>query len=503
MRLIITYFALFFCGTIFSQIDYESLEIEYGDYDVGYKNIELIDSSRSYSRGIDFGRKVFRPISISVWEPCATNLPVKKITIKDYLCIHQHEEEWPNLPFEYFFDWFAIRSTDHNKSQVGVNTKAVSNYSPRMTDKPVIIYSSSFRAPSVENFILCEYLSSYGYKVLSIPSKGYENISFEGGTIKDATAQSLDLEFVIENLEHILQNSSNKIYLMGFSFGGLSHIINACNDKRIRGVVSLDGTIKYKPELLDSSPSYELGNFSVPFVHISQKDIPDSLLQKENTSVEINTNFQFYDEIDVPSKYQIKSRNLSHTFFSSYGILFNERNPRQDPGYNQIEKSYVKLLKLVKFSISSLNSQTFANTSSIDSLNVFFEEFDMIKSDKKIPVSSRFVDNIGLEDFQSVELMNAMYEMLRNINPNVSINEGDLNVLGLHLIFQEDTFEEGVTVFKFALEKFPNSSNLHDSLAEGYRYHEKIELAKFHFQKSLELNPDNSNAYKRLQEMKN
>ncbi|MEM6377849.1 MAG: hypothetical protein AAF705_06535 [Bacteroidota bacterium] len=501
MRLLTLCTLLLFQQVVTAQIDYRNIDIEYGNYEVGYRHLELIDSSRIYSRIIDFGRKEFRPVSISVWEPADVSTASSSVTVKDYLMVHQAEEEWPHLPFEYFFDWFSIPPTTHNKAQIDYNTQAKLNYTPVKTEQPIIIYNASFRSPSTENFILCEYLASHGYTVLAIPSKGYDNINFQGGTIKDAMAQSLDLNFVIDHLPEITNTKSNRLYLTGFSFGGLSHILNACNDGRISGVISLDGTIKYKPEVLASSVLYNIENFKVPFIHISQKDIPESALAKEQLTSEINKQFTFYDEIEPYSKYQIKSKSLSHSFFSTYGLLFKERDLTQDVSYDQINQSYGKLLQLFKYCVSSLHQQTLQSKSEIDTAKLLFDEFEMVKSEKTYPQSPRFVSQIGLEDMGTVEHLEEMYQVLQTANPSLTLSEGDLNVLGLQLIFQKETFKEGVSVFRFALTHFPNSANLHDSLAEGYRYNNELALAKFHFKKSLELYAGNENAKRRLQEL--
>ena len=233
----------------------------------------MTDSTRSYSSALDFGKQGFCPISMSIWEPCRPNAATENVHIQTYFRSLSIEEEWPNLPDEYFYDWFYIAPSDHNKLQANRRTHAVSLYDPVVTEKPVILYAASFRASSVENFILGEYLASYGYTVVAIPSKGMRSINFEGGTIRDATAQSDDLQFVIGRLSEVVNKDHPELYLMGFSFGGLSHILNACQNRQIKGVISIDGTVKYRPEVLAQSVYYDVHQFAAPFIHFSQKDI--------------------------------------------------------------------------------------------------------------------------------------------------------------------------------------------------------------------------------------
>jgi len=60
---------------------------------------------------------------------------------------------------------------------------------------------------------------------------------------------------------------------------------------------------------------------------------------------------------------------------------------------------------------------------------------------------------------------------------------------------------EAVTVFKLALEIFPESANLYDSLGEAFMKVGEKNRAIESYQKSLELNPDNENAKKNLDEL--
>ena len=62
--------------------------------------------------------------------------------------------------------------------------------------------------------------------------------------------------------------------------------------------------------------------------------------------------------------------------------------------------------------------------------------------------------------------------------------------------------DEALKVFKLNTELFPDAFNTWDSLAEVYMVKgEKAEAEKY-YKKSLELNPDNTNAKKRLENLK-
>ena len=82
--------------------------------------------------------------------------------------------------------------------------------------------------------------------------------------------------------------------------------------------------------------------------------------------------------------------------------------------------------------------------------------------------------------------------------------ERDLNRLGYELMSRRD-LEAAIKIFQLNVEVYPRSSNVYDSLAEAYMNHGDTSLAVENYQKSLELNPNNTSAaeqIKKLQEQK-
>jgi tetratricopeptide (TPR) repeat protein len=56
--------------------------------------------------------------------------------------------------------------------------------------------------------------------------------------------------------------------------------------------------------------------------------------------------------------------------------------------------------------------------------------------------------------------------------------------------------------FKLAEELYPNVANTYDSLGEAYMVAGQTEKAIFNYQKSLELDADNTNAVEMLKKLK-
>ncbi len=71
--------------------------------------------------------------------------------------------------------------------------------------------------------------------------------------------------------------------------------------------------------------------------------------------------------------------------------------------------------------------------------------------------------------------------------------EPELNQLGYQLI-RTGKVKEAVEIFKLNVEAYPQGFNTYDSLAEAYTNMNERELAITNYKKSLELNPNNTNA---------
>jgi tetratricopeptide (TPR) repeat protein len=82
-----------------------------------------------------------------------------------------------------------------------------------------------------------------------------------------------------------------------------------------------------------------------------------------------------------------------------------------------------------------------------------------------------------------------------------SINEGNMNGVG-YLLLQLKKLDDAVEVFAQNTEDHPGSWNVWDSLAEAYADKGNKELAIKYYEKSLQLNPENTNGANQLKKLK-
>lgn len=477
-----------------------------GQQNVGFDHYITSDHTRTYKRIYDWNnRSIPRPIPVSIWYP-GNKVPndINPMLVLEYMEILKEEEEWEYLPNEQILNWFYYPNTGNNQNHLKEQAKAFFGIEPMNGKFPVVVYAPSYQASSIENFALCEFLASHGYIIISSPSRGTENRFLEGGTEKDMETQARDIEFLIKEATKIPNADPHRIATMGFSFGGLSNVLSQMRNENIEAIVSLDGSIKYQFETLKKSPFFNINKVDVPFIHMAQKDIPMQVLKEDNIDSTLNHKFEFYHSITT-NAYQLKFHNLTHSYFSTLGVLFQQRDKRQDKSDWEIMESYrlvsdYTLNFLDAFLKYDAEAQKFINSK--PSNNGI--KSGLITQQTKQPQKKIFT----FQDFNELALkqnyknLNELYNSLREESPSIKLPEGNLNNLGLQLVFNPKTSAQGINVFLLAISIYPNSANLFDSLAEAYLYVGQNEKAKANFEKSLELNPQNQNAINRLKQLR-
>ena len=94
------------------------------------------------------------------------------------------------------------------------------------------------------------------------------------------------------------------------------------------------------------------------------------------------------------------------------------------------------------------------------------------------------------------------YETLKKDHPkDYNFIPRELNGLGYYLLTEKKRTEDAIEIFKLNIKAYPKYANGYDSLAEAYMISGNKTLAIKNFAKSLELNPNNTNAVEKLNEL--
>jgi acetyl esterase/lipase len=92
------------------------------------------------------------------------------------------------------------------------------------------------------------------------------------------------------------------------------------------------------------------------------------------------------------------------------------------------------------------------------------------------------------------------HELKKTEADRYDFSEPELNSLGYVLLNRGQT-KDAVEILKLNVELFPQAFNTYDSLAEAYAASGERDLAIKNYRKSLELNPQNTNAVEKLKEL--
>jgi dienelactone hydrolase len=489
-----------------AQTLWKDLGLSYGTYQVGFRHYVTFDHSRSYQRQSDWDTMVTaRPMAISVWYPTANAAPINRLKVQDYMQILKEEEEWERLPNDKILSWFYYADTEVNRKHMALPTKAVRQAQVHKGKFPVVIYAPSYQASSIENFALCEFLASHGYVVLASPSRGTESRPLAGGTTRDLETQVGDIQFLIGQSAQWPFTDKTNLAVAGFSFGGMSNVLAQMKDSRVKALVCLDGSVRYQLDKLLASPYADLSKVKVPFLFMAQKDIPLRVMEEDNIDTTLNSRFAFFDSLRYSQAYFLKFHDLTHSYFSSLGVLFQTRDLRQDKSDSAIIESY---RWVNRYTLQFLNACLKANEQSKQFLarnpvNNHAPD-QLVTILRKVPLKRAlsFEAFHGLAKKQRYQNLDVLINQLKQQYPGLVLEEWKLNNLGLQLLFKR-SIQPAISILNLATTLYPQSGNVYDSLAEGYLVSGNKEQAAKAFQRSLELDSHNQNAIDQLRKLRN
>ncbi len=305
----------------------------YGPHAVGVKVIQQYDRTRLYKGAVDIttgeptqGERA-RPMQIVVWYPAARG--GQPMTYRQYLETMPTEDEFTRGAAD------VKRMTDERIAgnagarrdallrDVARSMHAVRDARPVDGKFPVVVYAPSYSAPAMENADLCEYLASQGYVVLSSASLGSRTramtIDLDG-----VQTQAADVSYLIAYATTLPQADTGRVAAMGFSWGGLANVFAAARDARIQALVSLDGSLRYFPQLVDggrdAAPDVSPKRVAVPLLFVGARpNTIEVLNRKEN-----DTRYSFMNEMKYSDVYILTMLPMQHADFDSYSIRMQQ-----------------------------------------------------------------------------------------------------------------------------------------------------------------------------------
>jgi tetratricopeptide (TPR) repeat protein len=498
--------ALFIQSNLLAQTHPQWGDLKSGPYAIGFKAEHKYDYSRTYKPKYDYDGKFeagerARPIQISIWYPAASAKNAKPMLYEEYVYLTAKEVRFGELTAEdqqQSKNQFRTPPFARNVSEADFNklmqtpTAAIRNTAPQAGRFPLIVFAQGFNMSPLTNSILCEYLASHGYVVASNPSMGMvsRQMSFD---LIGLESQLRDLEFIIAAARELPYVDFNKLAAIGFSFGGLPIAILAMRNTDVDALISLDSSIGFNLSLsiLMQSPYYDPAKVRVPLMHfMTRRDAP------------ANVDLSFYDALKYSNAYLVKMDSLRHFDFTAFGMLaamvpnFNGKPPKEVKLGNELVCRYALhfLNACVKGDQASL--AFLKNNPEANGAPAGFLALESKAALKAPPTEDQFVQlirNKGCDEASRI------YQEVKKIDPETEIfREFVINNLGYEFL-QSQRVAEAIKIFKLNVEAFPDSWNVYDSLAEGYMVNGDKQLAIEFYNKSLEINPDNTNGKQMLE----
>ena len=244
-----------------------------GPYAVGLKVVEQFDRARQFQvENASAGSPAAsgpRPLQTLVWYPAQT-ASGQAMTLGDYEALIKTETTF-GKPVEHskpqsFVDAYMQGTT-------GIHTWAIRDGAMKADRFPVVIYAPSLNAPATENIELCEYLASWGFVVIASPSMGATSRSMTID-IPGANAEAQDISFLVGFASTLPDADMSKVAAMGYSWGGMAALFAAARDKRIDALISLDGSFRYSPEIVQSVGDIHPDRMTIPLLVFSRAEEP-------------------------------------------------------------------------------------------------------------------------------------------------------------------------------------------------------------------------------------
>ncbi len=315
--------------------------LEFGPYEVGFETFQAYDDSRPY---ILHEEPISRPLLIHFWYPSKEKKEGHTIAFRDYIDLIALREDFERSESEvdkHSFDYVKAYS-DFAKGNFGLDTgisvqflldspvyaKAGISANNAESGFPLLIYAPSNSKASVQNHLLCEYLASHGFLILSVASAGPNSIyrdKFQESTM----AQVLDMEYILKFCKDRLKLNYTSLGLFGFSSGGNAITIFQMRNKNVGAVLSLDGGQEYSTYMgLYSMPDFDLDKANVPYMSLVNN--------YENFSI-----YPFFNTIRSAEKYLYRMPQLDHNGFISYWTYFDSCSPDSIKGNSSISFVYL------------------------------------------------------------------------------------------------------------------------------------------------------------------
>lgn len=299
-----------------------------GPYAVGLRVVQLHDRSRVYFGKIDLvtgtpvsGERA-RPIQALVWYPAEKNGGTS-VRYADYLRTAATEEQFKRdataidgFVAAYLQDNYPILGPQQRKAALDQTMLARRDARQVEGNFPIVIYAPGSSMSAHENADLCEYLASHGYLVVASASTGVHARSIDLD-LEAAESEARDISFLVGYALTLPQADARHVAAMGYSFGGLANVLAAARDDRISALVSLDGSVRYFPAVVQQALYATPERLALPMLYLGAKP---SNAEAMNRAKQVAASYSLMNRMDYSDLYNVTMYTMEHAAFQSESL---------------------------------------------------------------------------------------------------------------------------------------------------------------------------------------
>ncbi|MDX5583685.1 MAG: tetratricopeptide repeat protein [Aureibaculum sp.] len=484
MKTIIISFSLFISFSIYCVA--QNSEADF--YNVGFRYYKTFDTSRQYVTKSD---TTFRPLLIHHWYPTKKDISAPRLSFKDYIDliairddynkpiteVNAHSNNFINAYLGFAKQHYNIDTSTTTQNVLNHPVKAIQN-APMIDESfPLIIYAPSNSKSSVQNVIICETLASNGFNVISVGSAG--TMTLKRTDEKSSTeAQVLDMEFILKYFKDALHFTYSDLGLFGFSSGSIATALFQMRNKEVNAILSLDGGHEYF--------SY-INLFGLQDFNLNKVTMPYCLLTNNIEDISI---YPYYNSIVSTEKFMFEMPHLDHNGFVSYWKFFDMCS--SNTTVNPLIKSYDVINETaLKFFMTHLKTVPNLHTKD-NTFTILESEYILKDTSDNASVSSL------LNTVLSYGIDTAILEMAKNKDAYLT-KENEINILGK--MFIDKDISTSIRLYLANVELHPNSWQAYYKLGFCYKKANNLTLAKEALKKAIEMQPNNPDVLKLMEEV--
>jgi len=443
--------------------------LEPGPYGVGFKTIEKYDYSRTLRAGADYlGTPISgenaRPILIGLWYPAVWPDDALELVYGEYVFPFPHDSTFYNFLAQLQQGEFGVLNylaggiAGADREALNIDMAAGRDIPHAEGRFPLLIYFPHARSGYYDNLIMCEYLASHGFVVVSTPSlaQALGNLPPDDAYLE---TQVQDKAFAMANIRDLDFVDMNKLAVFGAGLGASEAILLRMRNYDIKAVACLGGTrtpLDYA-EMARRNHFFNLQRMNVPLLYVHHGEgIPADL--------------SLIDSCIYAERYVAALSDTAHTSFSIYdamveimqdtlGILTNISRPNYETGCRYLHEFFKACLNEDSSAMAFMTGASPNND-----IDPGFASVQIMQAQDQPPTPDQFIAVIRNHGAQTAE---EIYREFNNKQPgSIVLQEAVINILGYQAL-QTGNAQDAVILFRLNTEVYPNSSNVWDSYADG------------------------------------